>query len=192
MPGLIVDESHALGTFGEEGRGLCARVGVVPDVLIGTFGKAFGCQGAFAAGAPWLRKWLWNRARSFVFSTATSPLLTAHILERLASVRKAKVQRQRIAHHSQRLRAALASTGRVQLASSGPIIPLIVGEEATTVALSATLLAQGILVQPIRPPTVPQGTSRLRITLNAAMTELDVDRLANALLVACQDLPKST
>lgn len=179
---LIVDEAHALGVFGAEGRGLCSLAGVRADVLVGTFGKAFGAHGAFVAGGSSLRAFLWNRARSFVFSTATSPALAATVLDRLRLVRRASALRAHLealcgtfARELERLERRLPA-GR-----HGPIFPVLFGEPLQALAASEQLLELGILAPAIRPPTVPPGTSRLRITLTARMTESDVARLVAAL-----------
>jgi 8-amino-7-oxononanoate synthase len=178
---LFVDEAHAVGILGPAGRGLCAEVGVQPDVLVGTLGKALGLQGAFVAGSTVLRTWLWNRARSFVFSTGVSPLLGAAVGPRVAQVAGDDVGRRRLAEVSARLRKGLAPLlGPALLPSHGPILPLFVGPPEEAVRISAHLRKRGILVQPIRPPTVPAGTSRLRLTVHARLTEADVSRILTA------------
>ena len=183
---LIVDEAHALGVFGPQGRGICAREGVTPDLLIGTLGKALGLHGAFVAGSAALRTYLWNRARSFVFSTAPLPLLASLATSHVLYARRANQARQHLAACAARLRSRLAPTPIAPPPTShGPIIPLIVGTPAAALDAAQRLLARGIRVQPIRPPTVPHGTSRLRITLSAANTSAQVDRLADTLLQTC-------
>ncbi|MFT3773805.1 MAG: 8-amino-7-oxononanoate synthase [Minicystis sp.] len=184
---LIVDEAHALGVFGPEGRGLCASLGVKPDVLIGTAGKSLGLHGAFVAGSASLRLWLWNRARSFVFSTGISPALATSLADRVQRVRQDDQARARAADRSRRLRSALAELGQPAIrAGHGPVIPWMVGEPAAAVALSARLRAEGVLVQAIRPPTVPSGTARLRITATAALADADLDRAVRAFQTALQ------
>ncbi len=175
---LVVDEAHAVGVLGPEGRGLCRAAGIEPDVLIGTLGKAFGCFGGFVAGPTLLRSLLVNRARTFIFTTAPPPGLaaTAHAALRLIA-----------GDEGTRRRAALAA--RIdQLCSSlglprapGPILPIRMGADRAAVEASASLRAQGLFVQAIRPPTVPEGTARLRVTLSAAHQPAEVDRLAAAL-----------
>lgn len=174
---LVVDEAHALGVFGPEGRGLCAVAGVRPDVLIGTAGKSLGLHGAFVAGSRHLRLWLWNRARSFVFSTGISPALAEAVAARVSRVRADDDARRRVNAASLRLRAALSDLGNpIPAGSHGPIIPWIIGDSGAAVAVSTRLRAEGILAQPIRPPTVPAGTARLRLTATAALTEADIER----------------
>ncbi len=179
---LLVDDAHAIGVFGPEGRGACAAAGVVPDALVGTFGKALGGQGAFVAGSAALVDWLFNRARSFVFSTGLSPALASHASRMLALARADEPARQRLARLSRRLRAGLFELGlEVPAASSGPIVPVMVGTEGRALALAARLREAGVRVAPIRPPTVPEGTCRLRLTLHAGLTDDDVERALLAL-----------
>lgn len=180
---LILDEAHALGVFGPDGAGLAARAGVLPDVLIGTLGKSLGSHGAFVAGPQHLRTWLWNRGRGFVFSTATSPLLCAATLLNLQRLIDADASRQRLAQASADLRLALGA--RIPIpASHGPIIPLVLGAPEAALHAARALRDEGILVQAIRPPTVPPGTSRLRVTATALLRDDDVRRLADALVRA--------
>ncbi|MEO7328086.1 MAG: 8-amino-7-oxononanoate synthase [Minicystis sp.] len=183
---LIVDEAHALGVFGPHGRGLCAEASVTPDVLIGTAGKSLGLQGAFVAGSTVLRTWLWNRARSFVFSTAISPALAGAIATRAARAAADDAGRARLRALEAQLRHGLARL-RVPgiLDGRGPIFPWIVGEPSAALALSGSLRDQGVLVQAIRPPTVPAHTSRLRITVHAGLTSTDVERALAAFQACC-------
>jgi 8-amino-7-oxononanoate synthase len=178
---LLVDEAHALGVLGPRGRGVCADAGVVPDVLVGTLGKAIGMQGAFVAGSPALRAWLWNRARSFVFSTGMAPWLAAVTRHRLARVIADDAARARLEQIVARVRTVLA-TARAPIAPSrGPILPWITGDAPSAIALRDRLLSQGLFVQAIRPPTVPAGKSRLRITLHARLSDSDVDGICQLL-----------
>jgi 8-amino-7-oxononanoate synthase len=178
--GLIVDEAHALGVFGARGAGLCAEAGIVPDALVGTLGKAVGLQGAFAAGPEVLRRWLWNRARSFVFSTGLSPVLAAAAIERVPDVQTDDPARSRLLAVAVQLRRALEEGGRSVL-GRGPIIPWVVGSASKAVELSRALLERRIAVPAIRPPTVPSGSSRLRISASASLTNQDVDRALQAI-----------
>jgi 8-amino-7-oxononanoate synthase len=177
---LVLDETHALGVFGPEGRGLAAAANVVPDVFMGALGKAFGLQGGFAAGAPELRSWLWNAARSFVFSTGMAPLLAKVGGERLRRVQEGNELRASLAARAKELRDALGRLGLAPL-GHGPIVPWVIGDAERTVALAAALREGGFHVQGIRPPTVPVGTSRLRLTVTARHTEQDVRELVDAL-----------
>lgn len=178
---LLVDDTHALGIFGEEGRGTCAVQGVTPDALIGTFGKALGVQGAFVAGSTLLTDWLWNRARSFVFSTGLSPLIAAANLSAVRRVRADDEGRARLNAVVAHIRGALRALDyRLVERSEGPIIPVLVGPEEGAIGLSEALLRRGVRVLPIRPPTVPPGTSRLRVTVHARLTEEAVERAIEA------------
>jgi 8-amino-7-oxononanoate synthase len=176
---LIVDEAHALGIFGPNGAGLCARAGVRPDVLVGTLGKAFGLQGAFVAGPEVLRTWLWNRARSFVFSTGFSPALAQVLAERAARVRSDDLGRERLHSLAEQLRATLAKHAH-RVLGYGPILPWLFGTPAAALAASKQLLDHGIFVPAIRPPTVPPGASRLRVTASAALSDDDLRRFEHA------------
>ncbi|WP_437733168.1 aminotransferase class I/II-fold pyridoxal phosphate-dependent enzyme [Sorangium sp. So ce1335] len=174
---LIVDEAHALGVCGPRGAGLCAATGVRPDVFVGTLGKSLGLHGAFVAGSSTLRTYLWNRARSFVFSTGISPMLALATVDRVRRAAADDAGRARLAMVTAQLRSGLRSLGaRLLPASSGPILPWILESPAAAVEMSQRLAREGILVQAIRPPTVPAGTSRLRITSSASLSEADVER----------------
>ncbi|MBK6520582.1 MAG: aminotransferase class I/II-fold pyridoxal phosphate-dependent enzyme [Polyangiaceae bacterium] len=173
---LMVDEAHALGVFGPQGRGLCAREEIVPDVLVGTLGKAVGLQGAFVAGAEPLRQFLWNRARSFVFSTALSPALAAAIPARVQEVRAADAARARLLAMAERIRGVLLEHGVVP-GGEGPIVSWTVGTPERALDLQARLREHGLWVAAIRPPTVPPGTCRLRITPSAGLSDSELDRV---------------
>jgi 8-amino-7-oxononanoate synthase len=179
---LYVDEAHALGILGARGEGVCARDGVRTDVLIGTLGKALGTAGAFVAGTESLRLYLWNRCRSFVFSTGLPPPVAAAAREAARLVRTETDLRSRLQTNIQHLRTALARAGlTVGGHPEAPILPLLIGDEARAVALSQRLRAEGFFVQAIRPPTVPRGTARLRITVSAAHTAEEIAQFAAAL-----------
>lgn len=187
---LIVDEAHALGTLGPEGRGISASLGVKPDVLVGTLGKSIGLQGAFVAGPRSLKTWLWNRARSFVFSTGISPSLARVISDRILRIAKDDDARERLDKVSEHLRTELARiVGSALLPSQGPILPVFIGPPDVAVRISNRLRERGVLVQAIRPPTVPVGTSRLRITAHARLTDHDLDFFLAAFRDAWSDAP---
>lgn len=180
--GLFVDEAHALGVFGPEGRGRCADAGIVPDILVGTFGKALGGQGAFVAGRAVLRDWLWNRARSFVFSTGLAPVSAVGAHEALGIVRSQPDLRLAVQRLSERLRRGLGaaqahrSMEAPQILGFGHIIPVVSGSSASALVLAARLRARGIHVHAVRPPTVPEGLARVRLTVSAQHTQADIDR----------------
>lgn len=162
--GLLVDEAHALGVLGPSGRGVCAARGVVPDLVVGTLGKSFGVAGAFVAGNPRVVSLLQNRARSFVYSTAPPPMLVRAALAALPLVQRADPARERLLSHAQRLRSGLRALGFEVPEGHSQIVPALVGDNARTMRLSNRLLDRGVFVQGIRPPTVPAGTARLRLT----------------------------
>ncbi len=176
---LMVDEAHALGVFGPEGRGIAAAAGAQPDVLVGTFGKAFGGAGAFVAGSASLLDWLWNRARAFVFSTGMPPILAEALADRLPRVRAADPERAWLAELGRRAREAVPD--HLPTRGHGPIVPIVMGSNDAALTASAHLRARGFHVGAIRPPTVPEGTARLRLTLRADCTEDLVTRLEAAL-----------
>jgi 8-amino-7-oxononanoate synthase len=178
---LIVDDAHAIGVLGPEGRGCASAAGSRPDVLVGTLGKALGAQGAFVAGSRDLCRWLWNRARPFVFSTGLSPLLAAIAQGAVSEARADEAGRRRLAIVGDRLRTGLAAAGLPVASSYGPILPLILGEETRALAWSRRLAELDVRIQAIRPPTVPPGTSRLRIAVRADLRDDEVDRAIAAL-----------
>jgi 8-amino-7-oxononanoate synthase len=183
---LVVDEAHALGVFGPRGRGLCAASHITPDVLVGTLGKAVGLMGAFVAGSEALRAWLWNRARSFVFSTGTSPWLASRVAPRIAEVAAADDRRARLEALSQMARTHFDTHGPAIAPSRGPILPWLVGDNRRVLLLRDALLEHGVFVQAIRPPTVPAAQARLRITLHAKLTDEDVSRALEAISVVAR------
>jgi 8-amino-7-oxononanoate synthase len=187
--GLIVDEAHALGVLGPEGRGVCAQNGVVPDVLIGTLGKAFGASGAFVAGCEDLVAWLWNRARSFVFSTGMSPAVAEGARNRVEVCRHDPALRERALARAGELRAGMRRLG-IEPRGYGVIVPWVIGEARAALRVADELRQQGIFVQAIRPPTVPEGTSRLRLTATARHNSADVERALAALAKSWD--PKAT
>ena len=180
---LIVDEAHALGVFGSQGAGKCAAAGVKPDVLIGTFGKALGVQGAFVACSTTMRDWLWNRARSFVFSTGLSPVLARLAELRVERVRSDDAARERLVANTADFDRRLLEVPGLRRArgSSGPICPLPVGEPNAAVALAESARRSDVLVRAIRPPTVPVDTARLRVTVKANWSVDELSRVATAL-----------
>lgn len=181
---LAVDDAHGIGVLGPAGRGSVAAAGLDPDavpVLVGTLGKAFGTFGAFVAGSEVLIETLIQRARSYIYTTALPPAIAVATLKALELVRAGDARRERLAMLIARFRAGAAELGLDLPASATPIQPLILGGAERALAASAALDADGILVTAIRPPTVPAGAARLRVTLSAAHTEADVDRLLGTL-----------
>ncbi len=179
---LVVDEAHALGVYGPRGAGLCAASGLRADLVIGTLGKALGAEGAFVACSAALRELLWNRARSFVFSTAPSPVTATIALSRLRDVIEGDRLRETLAARVAELDRALGSAWPRPPGSHGPIRPLLAGSPANALALERSLGAAGVVTRAIRPPTVPAGTSRVRLTVKATWSPADVARVAAAAL----------
>jgi 8-amino-7-oxononanoate synthase len=183
----LLDEAHALGVFGPCGAGRAAEAGVEPDILVGTFGKALGAQGAFVASSESMRAWLWNRARSFVFSTGISPLLAAVVQQNVQRARQDEAARTALQGLCRGFGERLQPLNlRLPPAQFGPIFPIILGTSEHALRASARLREAGFQAPAIRPPTVPQGTARLRITLNARMDPSLLDRVAAELGAACE------
>ena len=174
-----VDDAHGTGVLGENGRGSAEhwKIEGQIDVTMGTLGKAFGVAGAYVAGSRVLIDYLLNRARAFVFTTAQPPALAAAASAALRIVQAEPELRVRLRRNAARVRSAL----RIPGASDGHIVPVLIGESDATMRIGAELRERGILVGAVRPPTVPLGTSRLRITISAAHTDADIDRLLGAL-----------
>jgi glycine C-acetyltransferase len=178
--GLVVDEAHAVGIVGPSGRGLCAQLGISADVVIGTLGKAFGGQGAFAAASEEVVELVRNRARSYVFSTAPAPLMAATAVAALRLVQESDSLRATLYSHAARLREGLRRLEFQVLPGDGPIIPVMVGEPGPTMALSSALFERGVFVHGVRPPTVPKGTGRLRLVPMASHTTADIEEVLTA------------
>jgi 8-amino-7-oxononanoate synthase len=180
---LLIDDAHGFGVLGPQGRGTAAHFGMRSRRLLymGTLGKAAGVSGAFVAGEAELIEWLVQRARTYIFTTGTPPMLATALMVSLRLIETEEWRRERLNELVGRLREGLAGQSLRLLASQTAIQPLIVGENDATVELSARLLEAGIWAPAIRPPTVPEGTSRLRISLSAAHSVEDVDRLVHAL-----------
>jgi 8-amino-7-oxononanoate synthase len=177
---LFVDEAHATGVLGPQGRGLTAGV-VGVDVAMGTFSKALGSFGAYVAGSRALIDWLINAASGFVFSTAPPPAVFGAIDAALDLVPGMDAERAHLAALATKLRAGLAAAGIDHGASASQIVPAVIGAEGDAMALAAALEARGLLAAAIRPPTVPPGTSRLRLALRAGHGEQDIDALLEAI-----------
>ena len=175
---LYVDEAHAFGVFGPTGLGCAEEEGVIADVdfLVGTFGKACASAGAYVVCSRTVRDYLVNRMRPFIFTTALPPVSVAwtlFVLRRLASMDD---RRRHVLRLGERLRACLAGQGHPS-PSVSQIVPMTVGPSADTVLRAEALQRHGFYALPVRPPTVPEGTSRIRFSLTAALTEEETDTL---------------
>ncbi|HZN94409.1 MAG TPA: 8-amino-7-oxononanoate synthase [Myxococcales bacterium] len=177
---LVVDEAHALGVLGARGLGLCEALGVDVDVRMATLGKALGAFGAFAACSAEVAELLVNRARPLVFSTALPAALCAAGEEAISVMRAEPGRREALWRNIRRMAEGLRALGAPVEARSA-IFPLVLGEPERAVEVAAKLRARGVLVKPIRPPTVPKGTSRLRFAVTAAHSEAQIDRALEAL-----------
>lgn len=176
---LYVDEAHALGVRGSRGLGVCEEFGILPevDVLVGTFGKAVASAGAFAAVSPLLYDFLVNNARSLIFSTALPPVNVAFTEFMLRHIADLEEVRAHLAELGTAFRCGIARITGGPCISTTQIVPLMAAGNARALALSDALRCRGVLALPIRRPTVPAGTERLRFSLNANLSQRDVDNI---------------
>ena len=188
---LVVDDAHGFGVLGD-GRGSLAEFGLASDrvVVMGTLGKAAGVAGAFVAAHPAVIETLVQAARSYIYTTAAPPLLAEALRASLAIIRDEPARRAHLAALIQQFRERMIGLPFTLANSRTAIQPLVVGANATAVGLSEALLERGFWVPAIRPPTVPQGTARLRVSLTAAHTHADIDALADALAALAPEFAK--
>ena len=181
---LVLDDAHGFGVLGRDGRGSLnhCKLPFHPRlVYIGTLGKAAGVSGAFIAGSNRVIEWLMQRSRSYIFTTATSPVMASALLASLELIENGNDRRRHLQELISRLRTGLKDTKWKLLPSFTAIQPVLVGENDAVLKVSAALSERGIWVPAIRPPTVPKGSARLRISLSAAHTEEHVAQLVDAL-----------
>ncbi|MDR3636868.1 MAG: 8-amino-7-oxononanoate synthase [Isosphaeraceae bacterium] len=180
---LLVDEAHGTGVFGPDGRGAAAACGVAERVAVrvGTLSKSLGSVGGFVAGSQRLIDWLVNHARTLIYSTGLPAAAAAAAREALAIARAEPWRREQVVHLGDRLRAHLKGAGIEVGGSTGAIVPVLIGASDDAVSASERLRAAGFFVPAIRPPTVPDGTARLRISLTAAHTDEQVERVGRLL-----------
>jgi 8-amino-7-oxononanoate synthase len=180
---VMVDEAHALGVLGKHGSGLVEELGLEGqvDIQMGTLSKAAGSFGAYACGTKLLRDYLINRSRSFIYTTALPPALAQASRVALRIILEGSPMRRHLQEKADYLRAALKAMGFDTMGSTTPIIPILVKGASQAKDMSERLLDRGIFVQAIRPPTVPIGTARLRLTVTATHTQDDLERLIKAL-----------
>jgi len=189
---LFVDDAHGLGVLGESGHGSLEAAGLgIEDVpiLMGTLGKALGTFGAFVAGSDELIETLLQKARTYVYTTALPPAVAAATRAALRVLNEEPWRRERVLGHVARFRREAATLGLRLLASDTPIQPVILGGEDAAMAASDSLRKRGLWVPAIRPPTVPKGSSRLRITFSAAHDDEDVERLLEGLAGLARQTP---
>jgi len=193
---LLIDEAHATGVLGEQGRGVTELLasGAWPServVKVGTLSKALGAQGGFVCGSRRLLAWLVNRARPYIFSTALAPPIAAAAWRGVAVVRQEPERRRRVLALAERLRRQLRELGGNVGDSCCQIVPLIVGEARQAVMLSRRLQEHGLLIPAIRPPSVPDGSTRLRLSVTAAHTEAAVLQVGEVLRSVVKDSPRN-
>lgn len=183
---LIVDDAHGLGVLGPQGRGSIADADLAPHsqlIMIGTLGKAAGVSGAFVAAEANVIEWLIQRARSYIYTTGASPMIAGALMASLAQILQGDERRAQLQQHIDQLRTGIAALNLPfeLVPSRTGIQALVIGDNAKTLAVSASLLEQGYWVPAIRPPTVPVGSARLRISLSAAHTPAHITGLLHAL-----------
>jgi 7-keto-8-aminopelargonate synthetase-like enzyme len=186
---LLVDEAHATGLFGERGTGLAeatwdnkGRQAPAGLVCVGTLSKALGSQGGFVVGSQRDIDWLWNSSRTQMFSTALTPASCAAALAALDIIEQEPWRRQKLAVSSQALAQKLRASGlNVAESVAGPVIPVILGDSGQVLQAARALESEGFLVGAIRPPTVPKGTSRLRISITCSYEQALTQEVARIL-----------
>ncbi len=180
----MVDDAHGLGVLGKTGRGTLEHFQLDPncvEVLVGTLGKAFGTFGAFVAGSNELIEFLIQKARPYIYTTALPPAIAEATRASLRIIQREPWRREKLSGLIERFRSGAEQLGLSLLPSSTPIQPVLVGDSKAALSLGQSLQRQGVLVTPIRPPTVPEGRARLRVTFSAAHEEEHVDCLLDAL-----------
>lgn len=190
---VMVDDAHGFGCLGAQGGGIVEHFGLGLDdvqVLVGTLGKAFGTAGAFIAGSDELIETLIQFARPYIYTTSQPPAVACATLKSLQLLREEHWRREHLADLITQFRTGAAELGLQLVDSPTPIQPILTGSSARALALSAALRERGLLVTAIRPPTVPAGTARLRVTLSAAHSRDDVARLLDGLRAALVTLPE--
>jgi glycine C-acetyltransferase/8-amino-7-oxononanoate synthase len=187
---LMVDEAHATGCLGPGGRGSVAAAGVTDevDLIVGTLGKALGGYGAYACGSREMTDFLVNTARPFIFSTAPPPPAVAAASAAIDLLRESTKRLERLQANAAALRAGLRSEGLDPIGSETQIVPLVIGEADDAMSLCERLLEDGIFAQAIRPPTVPPGTCRLRLTVMATHRVSDLRHAARRIGAAAREL----
>jgi 8-amino-7-oxononanoate synthase len=189
---LVIDEAHAMGACGPQGRGIAAELGVEREALaiVYTCGKALASAGAFVCGRKTLEDYLINRARIFIFSTAMPPYLAGQIRSAISLAREAKSERAHLRRIASALREGLAAAGLNTGTSSTHIVPILLGSNEGALHVASELRRNGFVARAIRPPTVPPGTARIRISLTSRITFDDIGRLVAATDAACRSFAR--
>ncbi|CAM3973178.1 8-amino-7-oxononanoate synthase [Alicyclobacillus pomorum] len=188
---VMVDDAHATGVFGEHGGGTADHYGLPADsihIQVGTLSKALACEGGFIAGSTVLIDYLRNRARPFIFSTALSPPVIGAALRAVEIVSAEPQRRKRLHALAQRLRKGLSEVGLQVIPGEAPIVPIVIGDPERTLEYSRRLEHHGVFATAIRPPTVPPGTSRIRLTLMATHADEDIEQIIDACTKAGKEL----
>lgn len=190
---LIIDEAHAVGIYGEHGSGLIEETGIADCVFlsINPAGKALGVSGAFVSGPRWAIDYLIQQARTFIFSTAPPPPVAAALDEALTVIETEPERRETLKQYSNYLRNELIALGIALPPGESQIIPIIIGDNERAVSFASAIQEAGFDVRPIRPPTVPPGTARLRISVNTKLAKADLDRFASVLAEAIGNKAKA-
>ena len=181
---LMIDDAHGIGVLGEKGRGIVEHFNLdtkqVP-IIVGTLGKAFGTAGAFVAGSDELIETLIQKSRSYIFTTAMPAAVAAATRQSLKIIEEENWRREKLQSLVNQFRKGAEEIGLELIDSITPIQPIIIGSSENSLALSEKLLEKNILISAIRPPTVPEGTARLRVTFSATHTEEQVNKLLDVL-----------
>ncbi|MCY8718736.1 8-amino-7-oxononanoate synthase [Bacillus sp. S10C12M] len=172
---VIVDDAHATGVLGESGRGTSEYFGVCPDIVVGTLSKAVGTEGGYAAGSAIFIDFLLNHARTFIFQTAIPPAICAAAYEAFNIIEASGEKRQLLFSYIETIRTSLKNMGYLVKGDRTPIIPVVIGDTRKTVTFAEKLQEKGIYAPAIRPPTVPPGESRIRLTITADHRASDID-----------------
>jgi 8-amino-7-oxononanoate synthase len=181
---LVIDDAHGFGVLGTQGRGSLAHFGLANAqriVYMGTLGKAAGASGAFVAGSETLIEWLLQRARTYIFTTGSSPIMASALLASLNLIEQGDDRREHLQRLMAQLKGGLADTRWQLMPSPTAIQPVIIGDNHEALRVAGALYERGLWVPAIRPPTVPKGSARLRVSLTAAHSEAQVKKLVDAL-----------
>ncbi len=185
---LVVDDAHGTGVIGPSGAGTAAHLKIKPTVEVGTLSKAVGALGGFVAGDRDFIELLINKARPFIFTTGLPPATVAAATAAVRLIRSEPWRQERLLLSAKRVRAELSAAGISVPVGITPIIPIIVGEASTASALCDACLARGVFVPAVRPPAVPPGSSRLRLTISAAHSRSDIDAVIEAVVDSATEM----
>lgn len=187
---VMIDEAHGVGVFGPAGAGLAAELGLSNeiDVQVGTLSKALGAYGAYVAGSRMLIDFLINRARCFIYTTGLPPAMAAAASAALEVMKREPERISRLHDNAAYMRAALVAAGFKLAPTTSPILPVMMGESKTALTMAERLFARGVYVIAIRPPTVPEGCARLRVTPTSGHTRADLDRAIRAFVESGREL----